>query len=272
MKRRVTPVSCGGFVSLRIEDDVRQTVVFIGYPTDAPGKGGIDCIGTAFLLRHQGFPYLITARHVAEHVGGKIRSYCGVNRLGGGADNLFIDNATWHYDPDPTVDVAVLPILGLLNENDYQFRFIDDEKESWWANKAWKPRCRHRRLFVTRSDSLGSIGPRAKFCPLFTLGQSHVLYLILGRDEEPIPIKDWRDPTGQKTIFFKSLLDRKSKSFRFERCTCIRFALAIITFPTILIESNPGVLPREMGNAVALWHIHLIGIWQGAWDAPRRTS
>jgi hypothetical protein len=23
-----------------------------------------------------------------------------------------------------------------------------------------------------------------------------------------------------------------------------------------------------MGDAVAMWHIHLIGVWQGAWDAP----
>jgi hypothetical protein len=122
---------------LRIEDSVRQTVVFIGYPTDTVGKGGIDCIGTAFLLRHDGFPYLITARHVAEFVGDH-PFLVRVNRLSGGADNLHNDNATWYYDPDPTVDVAVLPILGLLNENDHYYRFIDDEKESWWANKAWK--------------------------------------------------------------------------------------------------------------------------------------
>jgi hypothetical protein len=35
-----------------------------------------------------------------------------------------------------------------------------------------------------------------------------------------------------------------------------------------LIKSNPGVSPDEMGDAVAMWHINLIGIWQGAWDAP----
>jgi len=23
-----------------------------------------------------------------------------------------------------------------------------------------------------------------------------------------------------------------------------------------------------MGDAVAMWRIHLIGVWQGAWDAP----
>jgi len=33
-----------------------------------PDKGGIDCIGAAFFLEFEGFPYLITARHVAEDV------------------------------------------------------------------------------------------------------------------------------------------------------------------------------------------------------------
>src|SRR5579872_2948838 len=56
-------------LAVRIEDGFLQSVVFIGYPTSDPDKGGIDCIGTAFLLRYESFPYLITARHIAEHVG-----------------------------------------------------------------------------------------------------------------------------------------------------------------------------------------------------------
>jgi hypothetical protein len=35
-----------------------------------------------------------------------------------------------------------------------------------------------------------------------------------------------------------------------------------------LIEHNPHLSADEMGYAVAMWHIFLIGIWQGAWDAP----
>jgi hypothetical protein len=248
---------------LRIEDNVRQTVVFIGYPTDAPGKGGIDCIGTAFLLRHQGFPYLITARHVAEHVGGD-PFLLRVNRLRGGADNLFIDNATWHYDPDPTVDVAVLPILGLLSENDHYFRFIDDEKESRWANKAWK-------YGVGIGDFCYTVGlfrvlsGREQNLPVVHFGT--IARPIFGRDEEPIPIKDWRDPTGQKTIFTKAyLIESQSLSGLSGAPVFVRASNHHVSDD--LIKSNPGVSPWEMGNAVALWHIHLIGIWQGAWDAP----
>jgi len=122
---------------MRIEDTVRHTVVFIGYPTDDPAKGGIECIGTAFLLRHGGFPYLITARHVAEYVGAD-PFLLRINRIDGSADNLLLDEADWHYDSDPTVDVAVLPIPDLIREDQHHVRFIEDEKESWWSNKAWK--------------------------------------------------------------------------------------------------------------------------------------
>jgi hypothetical protein len=39
-----------------IEDSVRHTVAFIGYATDDPSKGGIDCISTAFFPPTRGFP------------------------------------------------------------------------------------------------------------------------------------------------------------------------------------------------------------------------
>jgi hypothetical protein len=248
---------------LRIEDSIRQTVVFIGYPTEAPGKGGIDCIGTAFLLRHQNFPYLITARHVAEDVGCH-PFLLRVNRLFGGADNLFIDNATWHYDPDPTVDVAVLPILGLLNERDHYFRFIDDERESWWANKALK-------YGVGIGDFCYTVGlfrvlsGREQNLPVVHFGT--VARPIYGRDEEPIPIKDWRDPTGQKTILTRAyLIESQSLSGLSGAPVFVRATNHHVSDE--LIKWNPGVSPDEMGDAVAMWHIHLIGIWQGAWDAP----
>jgi hypothetical protein len=248
---------------LRIEDSIRQTVVFIGYPTEAPGKGGIDCIGTAFLLRHQNFPYLITARHVAEDVGCH-PFLLRVNRLLGGADNLFIDNATWHYDPDPTVDVAVLPILGLLNERDHYFRFIDDERESWWANKALK-------YGVGIGDFCYTVGlfrvlsGREQNLPVVHFGT--VARPIYGRDEEPIPIKDWRDPTGQKTILTRAyLIESQSLSGLSGAPVFVRATNHHVSDE--LIKWNPGVSPDEMGDAVAMWHIHLIGIWQGAWDAP----
>jgi hypothetical protein len=248
---------------VRIEDSVRHTVVFIGYPSDESGKGGIDCIGTAFLLRHGGFPYLITARHVAEYVGSD-PFLLRVNRFDGSADNLPIDGATWHYDSDPSVDVAVLPIAGLLREHEHYVRFIEDEKESWWSNKAWKygvgigDFCYTVGLFRVLSGNKRNL-------PVVHFGT--IARPIYGPDEESIPIKDWRDPEGKKTILTDAyLVESQSLSGLSGAPVFVRVSNHSISDE--LIKANPDVSPEDMGDVVAMWHLHLIGVWQGAWDAP----
>jgi hypothetical protein len=248
---------------VRLEDNILETVVFIGYPTDDPGKGGIDCIGTAFLLRYGDFPYLVTARHVAEFVGND-PFLLRVNRIAGGADNLAIDNATWHYDADSNVDVAVLPILGLIKEYRHSVRFIDDAKESWWANKAWK-------YGVGIGDLCYTIGLFRVFSgkeqnlPVVHFGT--IARPILGIDEEPIPIKDWRDATGEKAILTRAyLIESQSLSGLSGAPVFVRPSNHRVS--DTMIEMNPSVPVEKMGDAVAMWPVFLIGIWQGAWDAP----
>ena len=248
---------------MRIEDTFLWTVVFIGYPTDEPEKGGIDCIGTAFLLRHEGFPYLITVRHLAEFLGGD-PFLLRVNRSGGEAENLPIDNAAWHYDQDPTVDVAVLPLREILEEDKYAVRFIEDEKESWWSNKA-------RKYGVGIGDFCYTIGlfrvlsGREQNLPVVHFGT--IARRIYGPEDEPIPIKDWRDPTGQKTIRTKAyLVESQSLSGLSGAPVFVRASNQHVSDE--MIRWNPGVSPHDMGDAVAMWHLRLIGIWQGAWDAP----
>jgi hypothetical protein len=249
---------------MRIEDSVHHTVVFIGYPSDEPGSGGINCIGTAFLLSHEGFPYLITARHVAEYVGSE-PFLLRVNRFDGTADNLSIDCARWHYDlDDSTVDAAVLPISGLLREREHHVRFIDNEKESWWSNKAWKygvgigDFCYTVGLFRVLSGNKQNL-------PVVHFGT--IARPIYGPHEEPIPIKDWRDPEGKKTILTNAyLVESQSLSGLSGAPVFVRVSNHHISNEDI--EANPHLSQHQMGDVVAMWHLHLIGIWQGAWDAP----
>jgi hypothetical protein len=36
-----------------------------------------------------------------------------------------------------------------------------------------------------------------------------------------------------------------------------------------MIQDNPHIADyEELGDAVVMWKLHLIGMWQGAWDAP----
>lgn len=247
---------------MRINDDLLSTVVFIGYPSHDPEKGGIDCIGTAFLLRHEGFPYLVTVRHLAEFVGSD-PFLLRVNRAGG-AENILVDNANWHYDTDPTVDAAVLPLDGILDGAEYHVRFIDDAKEVWWANKAWK-------YGVGIGDFCYTIGlfrvmsGRTRNLPVVHFGT--LARRIHDPEEEPIPVRDWRESTGNKTIFTNAyLVESQSLSGLSGAPVFVRVSNHFVSEE--MIKSNPHLHPAEMGDAVAMWHLHLIGIWQGAWDAP----
>jgi hypothetical protein len=247
---------------MRISDELVRTVVFIGYPSEERGKGGIDCIGTAFLLRYEGQPYLVTVRHVAEYVGGEpflIR----LNRLDAdGADNLPIDGAVWFYDTNPEIDVAVLP-LDFIDEDKYSIRFIDDAKESWWSNKAWK-------YGVGIGDFCYTIGlfrvlaGNKRNLPVVHFG---TIARNFYTESEPIPLTDWRDPSGQKTIMTEAyLVESQSLSGLSGAPVFVRTSHHAVRQEHI--DHNPNVPIDDLGDAVAMWQTHLIGIWQGAWDAP----
>jgi hypothetical protein len=248
-------------VRVRISDEISRTVVFIGYPTQEPGKGGIDCIGTAFLLKYEDCPYLVTVRHVAEYVGNEpflIR----VNRHDGGADNLPIDGAAWYYDANPDIDVAVLP-FDFVDEREHSVRFVDDKKESWWSNKAWK-------YGVGIGDFCYTVGlfrvlaGNKQNLPVVHFGT--IARKFYG-DSEPIPIRDWRDHSGKKAIMTDAyLVQSQSLSGLSGAPVFVRVSNQMIRQE--LIDHNPHMPIDELGDAVAQWHIHLIGVWQGAWDAP----
>jgi len=244
---------------MRISDDFRQTVVFIGYPSSEPEKGGIDCIGTGFLLSYDGYPYLVTVRHVAEYVGGDpflIR----VNRYDGGSDNLPIDGAKWYYDSDPTVDVAVLP-FDVLNEQVHWVRFIDDKTESWWFNKG-------RKYGIGIGDFCYTIGLfRVLAGNKRNLPIVHFGTIARTIEDEAFPIKDWRDPDGKKTVQTEAyLVECQSLSGLSGAPEFVRASNQLIRDE--LIAANPNTNIHDLGDAVAMWKIHLLGVWQGSWDAP----
>ena len=54
---------------MQVSDDLRRCVVFLGFPDAGLEKGGIHCIGTAFLVLYENVGYLATVRHVASMFG-----------------------------------------------------------------------------------------------------------------------------------------------------------------------------------------------------------
>jgi hypothetical protein len=177
---------------VRVSDTILETVVFLGYATDDPGKGGIECIGTGFLLKYDDVPYLVTVRHVAEYFGSDpflIRA----NRYDRTGHNIHVDQVEWHYHNDRNIDVAIIPFDLSLDCGGYTARYIDDAHETWWWNKA-------RKFGAGIGDFVYTVGlfrvlaGSARNMPVVHFGTiARTLDWI-----EKTPVRDWRDPT--KTI------------------------------------------------------------------------
>jgi hypothetical protein len=100
-------LSGAGEFNLYIGSAIQETVAFIGF-RDQKSDTGMQCEGTGFFVLYKDCGYLVTNRHVAEIVGSD-PFVVRVNRRGQ-ADLIDADMANWSYHPDPTVDVAVVPL------------------------------------------------------------------------------------------------------------------------------------------------------------------
>lgn len=104
-------------INMRVPDEVRQCVVFIGLPINPPDGGqALAFHGTAFFVSVPSesvegwqYVYLVTAKHVAVKLEGK-PLLVRVNTKGGGSASFSGQGARWWYHPtDLSIDVAVIP-------------------------------------------------------------------------------------------------------------------------------------------------------------------
>jgi|SRR5579862_116122 len=251
-ERRVSFPGCEG-AYVRVQDDLRKTVVFLGHETSDPAKGGIDCFGTGFLLHHKEVPYLITCRHVAEAVGNdpfliRLNTYRGDSR------NVLTDQVKWYFHPNPNVDVAVIP-FNVPKDHGYDcFYFTED-------------------IFIPASEI--GIG---EFC--YTVG---LFRLLAGRKrnlpvvhfgtiamvpgDETIPVMDWRDQSGQTTIQAHGyLVESQSLDGLSGAPVMVRPSFDGPRVPAYAPGGAKSII--EVGPKLARHEVFLLGMWQGAWDAP----
>lgn len=136
---RAPIVSMPGNEGLRmyVGSDICDTVVAIGYENTTK-PGGIDVIGTGFLLAYDNASYLITARHVAS----VIDEYPFVIRANRnkeeGSDFINLDQVEWFFHDDPLVDIAITP-LSLTRALGYRALMLPEEmlvtKDKWVSRK-----------------------------------------------------------------------------------------------------------------------------------------
>src|SRR5688572_22490628 len=102
----VTQPMCGGSYKVRLSDDARDCVVYLGVHSG----GEFFPLGTGFLLSY-GTPttsYLVTAAHVARALSDDHFVVRMNRKEGGEAQEIEIDNPQWTRHQDKAVDIAVM--------------------------------------------------------------------------------------------------------------------------------------------------------------------
>ncbi|SED60270.1 hypothetical protein SAMN05444161_3565 [Rhizobiales bacterium GAS191] len=258
-RRQALPGSCGGF-HVRINSDLRKCVVFFGHEDDTPGKGGINCVGTGFLVAYEGVGYLVTAKHLAQGLGGA-PFLLRLNTKDGGSENLPVDGARWFELDDPAVDVSIAPFT-LSSASPYDFRYLPFDRMSAEPLIQAGPD-----LGIGIGDLTYTIGlfrvlsGKKRNLPIVHLGS-----IAMMPNDERIPVRDWRDKSiiheVEGYLVETQALEGLSGSPVFVRQSIKRPLVP----PRVLLEHSNAldqlffVAPRD--------GVLLFGLWQSSWDAP----
>ncbi|MGO8761501.1 MAG: hypothetical protein ACLP2P_16580 [Desulfobaccales bacterium] len=239
---------------MRIEDTVRETVVFLGFEDSSPQSGGIQCVGTAFLVGYKNAGYLITAKHVAQ-VFGDNPFLIRLNKTDGSSQNIPADEVIWHYHPDDNVDIAAIPfeVPNLINNRIFDATYISDSMIL--TNEI------REQFFIGIGDQCYTVGLFR-----FLAGQKRNLPIVhtgniaLLPDDEKIPVIDWDDSNGKKVRYVEGyLVESQSIAGLSGSPVLVRFTIDI---PVMALN---GMTLRAR---VPSFQLFLLGIWQSAWKAP----
>jgi hypothetical protein len=251
--RRYRPASFGGLV-VRIADDLRKCVVFIG-TGDAPEHGGFRAIGTAFLLRYDSYGYLVTVRHTADFFDDD-PFLLRFNRMDGTADTVSVDvladGVSWHIHPDDDVDLAAMPLnsnfaaLGIESLYLPDERLLNSEKLSA-EDVGVGDLCYTIGLFRLMAGKLRNL-------PVVHTGNIAAL-----ASDEKVPVKAWLRTDGTQYVegylVETHALDGLSGSPVFVR--------PVAGWTGISLKAG-GVVPVHLPKSEPL----LLGVWQSSWDVP----
>jgi len=266
------PAYTGGPDVVRLSDDARKCVVYLGY--GAPGiDNEISPEGTGFFI-HTGEPggsYLVTALHVAERLNGPFHIRYNQKSDGKGRVLHYEESLKWYTHPNhpdkEIVDVAVTPL---------------DPPE--WADYIHFPRTSFLSEQKLESKNIGA-GDLAYIVGLYLLlyGEKRNMPLVhtgniaLMAEDEPIPVTDWtsKDPNARVEIngylIEAHTLPGISGSPVFVRRTVSIEVGSMEVVPnfSFAVETN-----EVNEDAIKTWGygtVWLLGLWHGGWeDEPRK--
>jgi hypothetical protein len=242
--------------AMRIDPDIRRCVAFIGFAAEEK-DGHILPVGTCFFIVYDGVQYMVTAQHVASAIGDAPFAV-RMNRKDGASNTFLVDplEHDLHWHTKDGVDVAIIefsPNEELYNDLDLLVLPLPtmtvEEAED---------------LDVEVGDLTFTIG-------LFRLLKGlkrnlpivHFGHMALLASDEPVPVQDWLSPP-------KSGKTRNIKAHLVEQQSLQGLSGAPVFVRPVARCALVSDEPNNVGylGLVPTRRSMLLGVWQGAWDAP----
>jgi hypothetical protein len=238
---------------VRISDDIRKAVVFLGVQDDTPGKNGIKCIGTGFLLGYDDCRYLVTAKHVIMPLA-DAPYIVRINKTDGLSDNINVDEGElgWFSHPDRNVDLAIAPFQFDLKGASFDVKYIGAPMPEWIQEQNTF-QCGD---FCYTVGLFQFMAGKNRNVPVVHSGN-----LALLPSDEKIPVRDW-EKSGKGIRYVEGYLVQSES---------IQGLSGAPVFGRHIIEFNfeRAITPdRDVVALLMNQDLGLLGVWQGAWDAP----
>lgn len=250
---------------MRLSEDARRSVVFLGHLLDSDDENSFTAQATGFFVRYGGIPYLITAAHVAVGLGDD-PFQMRLNRLDGGAGIINFDPTLdgldkWFLHPEPSVDIAALA---------FPFAFRAD---------GWDHVSIAENLLLSDADVAGhDIGPgdTCYAVGLFRLLQGkqrnlpvvHRGSIAAMPSDELIPLKNWRAEGKVQTRAY--LVEATNLKGLSGSPVLIRPTINIMAH-RLQVEGKGETATWQPGPAAGLsapsCDVALLGVWSASWDA-----
>lgn len=241
--------------TVRVSDNARKMTVFFGAP-DPDRDGGTIWGGTGFLALHRedgipdmGFPYLVTARHVAERVSPDAGIVVRVNNKDGKTSvPMLLDEIHWFYHPDRSVDIAITPAY--LDPKDFDVGYYT------LADRVRPETSEYR---VSYGDDIAIVGlfhwhsGRQRNVPIVHCGT----IALLPDPDEKVLIKN--RTTG--------LVD-EVEVYLVEAQTFEGLSGAPVFQREPVALKGLGIPDHNGGPAMVLSGMQMLGVYTGAWDGP----
>lgn len=247
----VKPVPYGPGFGVRINQSLRDVIVFLGYEGGGSVGASMDCRATAFLVARDGVGYLITAKHVALDLSGD-PFWLRLNRRRGGlGDRLYADQIDWLYHSDSDVDLACVQ---------FHVPRIEGYHCAYLESATMIPENLHKesRLIGIGDDTYAvglfrRMSGRNRNMPVVHCGNVAML-----PSDELIPVQDWEKPQDKNSV-------RYIEGYLIETHSIPGLSGSPVFVRSAVVMPGEGGEPNLLVSRV---DVSLLGMWQGAWEAP----